>query len=322
MAGLFPEIWAKDIKEGVFANNLILSKLKDRSSDVLGGVALHMQQAGDAPVIETGDTISYPLDTVERQDEDLTFALRNFATPVLKVTRLTELQLQTAYRQSVLNQSQLAMKDKVTAYVIAQLIKASSAIANTKMDGTAGTGQAATLKLETTGASMLSSIHESGQDRKALTFADIRKVAERFDRMNVPMEDRVAVISAAQYYALFGDTALTYRDPYGFDFKNNKMPNIHGFDVVMRSTVGVQSTAGVAKDMSLKTASIASTDDAVSIFYQKQSCFKAEGQIDVFFQLKDPKYQSDTFSYLTRAGAGREYKNSFGVCLMKEAKIV
>lgn len=316
----FKEVFAKDIKGALFPDNSFLSVLKDRTSEVLGGKTISFVQAGSVPQIETGDTITYPLPVVERQDETVTFGLRAFSSPVIRVTNLIEQQLSPQYRQSVLCETTCAMEDKLAEYCIFQMINASSSIGGTKQDNTPATLQTRPEILDTTGALVQSSIHDASQQRKGISFNDFRKAGLKMDRMNIAKQGRFAIITADQAYTLFGDDALKFRDPYGFNFTNNTIPQIHGFSVIIRSRAGVQTTAGVAKDMSLKNASVASTDDAVSIFFQKDAAYKAIGQTNPFFQLNDPNYQADTFSYNQYAGVGREYKDSKGFILLREAK--
>jgi hypothetical protein len=174
--------------------------------------------------------------------------------------------------------------------------------------------------MDTTGSLVQSSIHDASQQRKGISFNDFRKAGLKMDRMSIPAQGRYAIITADQAYTLFGDDALKFRDPYGFNFTNNSIPQIHGFSVIIRSRAGVQTTAGVAKDMSLKTAVVLANDDAVSIFFQKDSAYKAIGQTNPFFMLNDPNYQADTFSYNQYVGVGREYKDSKGFILLREAK--
>lgn len=316
----FKEVFAKDIKGALFPDNAFISVLKDRTSEVLEGKTISFTQAGPVPAIETGETITYPLPVVERQDETVTFGLRAFASPVIRVTNLIEQQLNVNYRQSVLSETTDVMMDKVAEYAFYQMIVANSSVGNTKQDGTVGTGQVRPEIIETTGTLATSSLHESGQERKGIAFGDFRKAGLKMDRMNVPKAGRYAIITADQAYTLFGDDALKYRDPYGFNFNTGALPQVHGFSVIIRSRVAVQTTAGVAKDMSLKTATIAATDDGVSIFMQKDAAYKAIGQTNPFFQLKDPLWQSDTFSYNQYVGVGRERKDSKGIILLKEAK--
>lgn len=316
----FKEVFAKDIKGALFPDNAFISVLKDRTSEVLGGKTISFTQAGSVPQIESGDTITYPLPVVERQDETVTFGLRAFSSPVIRVTNLIEQQLNPQYRQSVLGETTSAMEDKVAEYCIYQLICANSSIGGTKQDNTPATAQTRPEIIETTGALVQSSIHDALQQRKGITFNDFRKAGLKMDRMNLPKAGRYAIITADQAYTLFGDDALKFRDPYGFDFKNNSIPQIHGFSIIIRSRAGVQTTAGVAKDMSIKTASVIATDDAVSIFFQKDAAYKAIGQTNPFFMLNDPNYQADTFSYNQYVGVGREYKDSKGIILLREAK--
>lgn len=317
----FKEVWAKDIKGNLFADNTFLTALKDRTSEVMGGKTLNITQASAPPDIETGDSISYPLSVVERQDEILAFPLRAFSSPVIRVTSLTEKQLLPSYRESVLSETRQQMADKVANYAFFKMSVSSSASANIKQDGTAGTGQVAPYTFLTSGATAPSSIHESGQDRKSITFGDFRVAALRMNRQNIPQAGRYAIITADQAYQLFGDDMLKYRDPYNLNYTENTAPKIHGFSVIIRSSVAVCATNGTLKDMSLKTASIAATDDSVAIFFQKDSVYKAIGEINPFFQLQDPLYQSDTFSFNQYIGIGRERKDSKGLILLREAKI-
>lgn len=332
MAGLFKEVWAADIKRRLFLENDFIKYTKDRSGMVKDGETLNISQTSTVTENQIG-TIVYPLPVVNPELSNLAFNLTTFASPVIRVSQLLESQLRNDYRISVLGESLDQLAEDVADTFLHQFVKGDNAL-DTKQDKTNGDGQAFVKFVKTKGLATASSLHY-GVDavgRKMARLKDFSDMKLMFDSYGVPQAGRVAMISSQMATDIFGDEILKYRDPLGLDFNTAEIPKpVFGWRVIVRPRVCLFSPSGTGANIVMNSVNYAAiqrnpqklrvipnTVQGGALFFQKDTVFTAQGATNPFFQLLDPNYQSDTFSYNTRGMAGRERKDGLGCAVLLE----
>lgn len=150
--------------------------------------------------------------------------------------------------------------------------------------------------------------------------ADILKVKALFDRTEVPMNDRYALVTADQYTDLLVTERFTEADKLGYAgaISSGAVGTIHGFQVFLRSSAVVVNTSNVLK---AEGAVGAAADQDTALFWQSSMVRKALGRIEAFINLKEAAYYGDLMSFGVMFGAVASRNDGIGIAGIYEDNV-
>ena len=281
------EIWQRTIVEGLFADELFISRAVNDDMYVNEGKKVHIPNAGAPSGTETNRS-SLPATVYKRVDQDVEYTLDEVTTNPILIPFADMVELSYNKRNSVIDQDRKQIIFNACEAILKKWHPGSS---NTVL--TTGQGVPAW----TPGATGL---------RKKITPADVAALQTRMNADNVPITGRFLLLDAYQYEALL--SALTETQAIGFfqaaDVKRGVMGMLYGFEVMMRATVLRFATAtdplnGAFK---AKSAAGAATDNAGALAWQQDSVSRALGEVKMFDSVDNPLYFGDIYSFLVRCG--------------------
>ncbi len=282
------EIWMSSIVEGLFADNLFLSKAFNADEFVNMGKTVHIPNAGVGSSVSKNRS-SFPASISTRTDVDLTFDLDEFTTDPIRIPNAETVELSYNKRDSVLRIDRATLIEAVANDTI---FKWSPASAYT---------------IRTTGGATVAHLPSATGNRKLFTYADVNAAMLVFNKANIPQEGRYLLLDADMYSQLLDSlttsTAIAFHSQA--DVANGVMGKLYTFNIMMRSKAGRYTTALAPK---LWTAAGATTDHAAAIAWHTNSVCRALGEVSMFDSIADPTYYGDIFSFLVRAG-GRPMRN-------------
>lgn len=283
------EIWMNSIIEGLFADNSFLSKAFSADEFVNAGKTVHIPNAG-APSGVVKNRSSFPATVSQRTDVDLTFNLDNYSTNPIKIDLAETVELSYNKRESVLRQDRATLHNAISEGVLYEWFPL---IANA---------------IRTTGGAVVAHTPSATGNRKAFTKDDVKKAMTIFNKQDIPAEGRFMLVDADMYDQLIG--SMSTQEAMAFhaqvDVANGVVGKLYGFNIMMRSRVGVYATAGTKK---LWSAAGAATDNAAALAWHTNSICRALGEVVARESLNDPLYYGDIYSFEVRCG-GRAMRNN------------
>lgn len=282
------EIWVNSIIEGLFADNSFLSKAFSADEFVNAGKTVHIPNAGVASGVVKNRS-AFPATVSQRTDVDLTFTLDNYSTNPIKIDLAETVELSYSKRESVLRQDRAVLHNAISEGILYEWLPL---IANA---------------IRTTGGAVLGHTPSATGNRKAFTKDDVKKAMTTFNKQDIPAEGRYMLVDADMYDQLIG--SMTTQEAMAFhaqvDVANGVVGKLYGFNIMMRSRVGVYATAGTKK---LWSAAGAATDNAAALAWHTNSVCRALGEVVARESLNDPLYYGDIYSFEVRSG-GRSMRN-------------
>lgn len=276
------EIWMNSIVEGLFADNTFLSKAFNADEFVNQGKTVHIPNAG-VPSNVVKNRSEFPATVNQRTDIDLTFNLDNYSTDPIKIDLAETVELSYNKRESVLRQDKMALHNTISEGVLYEWFPA---IANA---------------IRTTGDAVPAHTDGATGDRKAFTKNDVKAAMTKFNKQNIPAEGRYLLVDADMYDQLIG--SMTTQEAMAFhaqvDVANGIVGKLYGFNIMMRSRVGLYTTSGTKK---LWTTAGAATDNAAALAWHTNSVCRALGEVVARESINDPLYYGDIYSFEVRCG--------------------
>jgi len=302
------EQWLADIQENLFKNNAIINRAVNHDGFV-NYKTVHVPQAGANPTI-TKNLGSFPATISQRTDSELTYSMDTYYVEPIHIERGQE----TAFisydkRMSILNQNINTLEEVLTNQALYKWAPAG-----------AGTF------VKTTGSAVSTALAPSATStRLAITLADILSAKAKLDEANVPQEGRILVMPSSMYNGqLLAISDVYSQQVYGQSALPSGVVNrIHGFDIMIRSTVVVYDNTGTPV---LKTvgdngtpSSPAATDNLACLAYHPSFVAKAKGGADVFINENDPAYYGSIVSALQLFGASKMRTSQTGIVAIVQA---
>ncbi len=302
------EQWLSDIQENLFKDNAIIARATNHDGFV-NYKTVHVPQAGANPTI-TKNLGAFPATITQRTDSELTYSMDTYYVQPIHI----EAGQETAFlsydkRMSILNQHVSTLEDVLT---------------NNALYKWAPSG--ATRQVRTTGTAVGTALAPSATGtRNAITLADILKAKSILDSENVPAAGRVLLLPSDMYNAQLLAIADVYQaQSYGVSaLPSGVVTRIHGFDVMIRSTVVVYDATATpvikAVADSGTPSAPAATDNLAALAYHPNFVAKAMGSTDVFITEQVAEYYGSIVSAMQLFGASKMRTSQTGVVAIVQA---
>lgn len=291
------EIWQRTIIEGLFADNLFLSRAVNDDMYVNEGKKVHIPNAGAPSGVEKNRSV-LPATVYKRVDQDVDYTLDELTTNPILIPYADMVELSYNKRNSVIDQDRKEL-----------IFKASEAILKSWFPGSDNV-------VLTTGQGVPAWTPSATGLRKKITPADVAALQLRMNADNVPVTDRYLLLDANMYQQLLD--GMTQTQAIGFfqaaDVKRGVMGMLYGFEVMMRSSVYRFAADGTIKDYG---SAGAATDMAGGLAWQRESLSRALGEVIMFDQIDNPLYYGDVYSFLVRIGGAIRRYDKKGVYAIK-----
>jgi hypothetical protein len=289
-------IFAKTVEEKLFPDNAFYMNSQDDSEFVQeteSGAMVMYPVSGANPDVEINRSV-LPAQIKERVDDSNSYALDEFTTDPSLIRHTEALIVNYNKRASVLRSHTNTINTAVA-----------NRFANIwSPDGTDNI-------VRTSGADRSAAPWATGQ-RKKLTEADVIKVANLMDRMNVDPNNRFTCLPADMIEDLRGIDNFKRQDALGFsNIPSGVIARIHGFWVYSRDYVAVYDNTGTPVKKATGAAK-ASTDNLSGLFWHQDYVTRAKSGVKAFIDEDKPEYYGSIFSFLLRAG-GKLRKDKLGV---------
>lgn len=312
------DLWVEDIQENLFLNNSFAKFAKQTSPEHIKGRYVHIPQAGDVPGTVT-DRSSLPATVTRRVDTDIVFRMQSISTNPVALTN-QEVHFETKDKiRSVLADHVGALSDNVHTNLIYSWVAALLANASA---GNAGSATAAAGVIRTSGSAVLAHMSSATGNRKALTYADMKRAKVVLDKQKISSAGRYALIDSDMESQLMDDAALQ-----GFKMTtsiNNGSASLEGqviagFTILVRVVTAVYDNAGTPVIKAVGGAA-ATTDNGVVVCWQKDCVETAQGSIEFFADESNPLYYGNLYSTEIFCGGTKRRKNGEGiVCIVQAA---
>lgn len=302
------EQWLSDIQENLFKDNAIINRAVNHDGFV-NYKTVHVPQAGANPTI-TKNLAVFPATISQRSDSELTYSMDTYYVAPIHI----EAGQETAFlsydkRMSVLNQHINTLEDVLT---------------NNALYKWAPSG--ATRQVRTTGSAVATALAPSATGtRNAITLADILKAKAILDAENVPASGRVLLLPSDMYNAQLLAIADVYQaQSYGQSaLPSGVVTRIHGFDVMIRSTVVVYDNTATPVIKAVNDAgtpsSPAATDNLAALAYHPSFVAKAMGNTEVLINEQVAEFYGSIVSSFQLFGASKMRTAQTGVVAIVQA---
>lgn len=261
MAQLEKEIWVNQIQENFYPDSSFLKYGKDFSALVENN-AINMADAGLDPNVLINNT-TYPIAVVQRGDTPIRIELDKFETENTLVRRPEVIQYAYNQLESVIIGHRNQLRTKTAE-------KAAHAYAPEKDDVYSPV-------ISTTGA--------ANGTRRTLSFEDVLALKERFDNMEIPVEERYLVLHPSHVTDLIGLDVKGFKDIT--DIVNGQPKRFAGFGILQFSRMPYYDLSTMEK-LPWGAAPIPGNGFA-SFAFQAGEVMKADGDIFMYSTENDPK---------------------------------
>ena len=248
--------------EGFYPDDSFLQKAKD-FSEFVDHDRLHIPSAGIDPKVLINNT-TYPIDIVERKDEDCEIVLDKFETENTIVRRPDAIEYSYDKLESVISQHRATLRKSVAMKAIHAYAPAVDTFD--------------TPVIETTGLTT--------NDRKRLTFADILALKERFDDADIPLTDRYIVLHPKHVTDLLLQDVELFKNLT--EIKNGKPFNFAGFGFYSFAQMPVYTVQD--KVLTKLPFGVIPPENAqfASVAFYAEEVMKADGEIYMYSKEDDP----------------------------------
>lgn len=295
------EVWAKEIAEKLFPDNMFMSASKDDSAFV-ENKTVHQPQAGAVPsVVRNRSTI--PATAVRRTDTVGDYDIDEFTSTPTVIQDIEEIETSYAKRASVLSDHTTELNRQ---------------IANWMAYHWAATN--ASNIVRTTGSSRASFVAGATGNRKKITLDDWLRAKRILDNMDLPDDgNRYALVPAEIYNDLLEIDKILSRE---FNI-SGRLPmgvvnEIFNIKIFKRSATVRYSNAANPVLIS-PDAPAMTTANAGIIMWHSDFVKRALGATKVYHNDDDATMYGSVFSAMVRAGGSKKYVDQTGVVAIVES---
>lgn len=291
IAGIEVEIWQDHIEGNLFAGNEFMLKAIDASQYVTQGKTVRIPQAGGLPDIEKNRT-SVPATVTTRTDTTVEYDIDGYSSAPILLRTAESLQLSYSKRESVLYEHEAALRTRIAEEIMR--IWAPSAAANI---------------LRTTGATTATHLSDTTGDRKLFVPGDLKRAQFTMNKMNMPMEERYALMSSDMLSQLLDSLTVTQERDFSsyYDAKNGVLGKLYGFLIMERSST-LSYTNAATPVVNAYGADVNEDDNDGILCWQRAAVEMAKGEVKFFEKLADPQFYGDVYSFEVFMG-GRKRRN-------------
>jgi hypothetical protein len=296
-------LFAKDITKNLYPDNAFYKRSKNDTA-FLSGKTVVLPQTGAKPNVEKNRT-TLPATISKRVDDQTQYDIDEFTTDPILIQDTEEIVISYPKRQSILEDHTSSLNERI-ADTLANiwLPTLGSNIVRTTGGATAATAPGAT------------------GDRKLVTKEDFIGMFNLFNRMDLPMTGRFAVLPADMYADILKIDGFVEADKIG---SSNLISGIVGrllnFDIYIRSKVGVYDNSATPVKKAIGAAGEA-TDNLASLFWHESFVRRAEGSVKVFSDIDKSEYYGSVFSALVRAGGSLSRADQKGVAALVQSATI
>jgi hypothetical protein len=301
------EQWLADIQENLFKDNAIINRAVNHDGFV-NYKTVHVPQAGANPTI-TKNLGSFPATITQRTDSELTYSMDTYYVEPIHIEAGQETAFYLMRTYDVLNQNIATLEEALVNNALYKWAPSGS----TRLVRTTGTGTTNALAPSATG------------NRNAITLADILSAKAILDAENVPASGRILLLPSSMYNAQLLAIADVYQaQSYGQSaLPSGVVTRIHGFDVMIRSTVVVYDNTGTPVIKAVGDngvpSSPASTDNLGALAYHPSFVAKAMGNTEVMINEGVAEYYGSIVSAFQLFGASKMRTSQVGVVAIVQA---
>ncbi len=263
MAGLRKEIWVNQLTKRFYPDSSFLKYTKDFSALVENDV-INMTDVGVDPNVLINNT-TYPIAVVTRTDSNIAITLDLFETENVLVRKPDNIERSYDQLESVLMGHRNVLRSKTGE-------KAAHAFAPAS-DSTY------TPVIKTTGASLGSG------SRLRLQVADILALKERFDVVDIPLEDRYLILHPSHLTDLILEDVKAFKDIT--DLVEGLPKRFAGFNILQFSRPAIYNHTTMVKK-AFAAAAAPTTDTFCSFAFHKDEVMKADGAVQLYQRVDDP----------------------------------
>lgn len=261
MAGLAKEVWINQLTKKFYPDSSFLNYTKDFSS-LVENDAINMADAGVDPDVLINNT-TYPIQVVNRVDTPIRIELDLFETKNTLVRRPEAIEYSYDQLESVL----MGHRNKLRARTAEKAAHAFAPLKDSEF----------TPVISTTG--------ETSGTRKRMSVEDILLLKERFDSVDIPLEERYLVLNPKHLSDLILFDVRAFKDLT--DIVDGKPKRFAGFNVLQTSTTPFYNATSLEKIAFTKTPG--DTDVFCSFAFQKEEVMKADGTVHMYAKYDDPE---------------------------------
>lgn len=282
-AGLNKEAWVPGIEDVFRFFGTWYDRLRDLSQ-YSGNASVNLQKVGADPVVLFDP--SYPLTPASRTDLPTAVGMSRVVTTPTTITDAEIQNLAYDKNSSVRVQHSDSLRRGLQKKCLHN-IAPTQAVANK------------TIIIECTGDPI------AGETRKTMTYADVRKLAYRMNKLEWPKEGRVLILSAEHQLDLQLEDQKLYNQI--FDVRGNQMGGrFAGFEIYEEVDGVMYSATNVKKAFN---AAPAGTDRIGSVAFLTQSAWRADDEVKAYSDesLNNPTTHTALFNLGTWHGSGALY---------------
>lgn len=311
--GVLAEIFAKEIKDKLYASNAFLNVFTN-TSEWVNGRTVHIPNFNSSASIiidgnneSTGSAYDYGFNADGVNDEDLEMTLKAFETTPLKVQNIEELTTSYPKFQAVVRNTVSQLTEKFGTH---QLYNVGVSVSSGRTYATTGALSAST--------------GPNSSTRRVIQYQDIVNIAKNMDLDDLPAEDRYIVMHPEMYYELLNDKNVTNAEKFGdgAPLPTGVIKRIANINIMTRSSVLVSSgTPGsnfalyAPKDYT----STFSGNSYCSLAFHAPSVAFASTEVDVYSQERDVYKKADIVSAMIYGAAKLARTDSKGAYILYQA---
>lgn len=292
------EFWSSYIVEKLRRTNPHIALCFDESKYVKGGSIVYLPQAGAKPNVTKNRGFGAAT-AVQRGDTAVMYALDVFTTDPTAITVAESMEISYEKTDSVLSDHTDTLAESIGDELTYNWIRGVKPAAG---GGTTVEFLPASRQVATTGTATAVN-PEDGQTgtRKAFTYKEVQAQQAKFNKDNVPRDNRYAMVESYMYQQFIDSLSANQMATFqaSADLENGIVGKFAGFTFLERSSVLALTSAGVFR---LPGEALAATDNLASIFWQKNSVTKALGDTKLFQDMDNPLYYGDIHSGLVKMG--------------------
>jgi len=263
MSGLRKEVWVNQLTKRFYPDSSFLKYTKDFSALVENDI-INMTDVGVDPNVLINNT-TYPIAVSQRTDTNLPITLDLFETENTLVRNPDNIERSYDQLETVLMGHRNVLRSKTGE-------KAAHAFAP-------ATDSVYTPILKTTGVST------GAAGRLRLQVADILALKERFDVVDIPLEDRYLVLHPSHLTDLILEDTKAFKDLT--DIVNGLPKRFAGFNILQFSRPAIYNHTTMVKK-AFGSVAVPATDTFCSFAFHKDEVMKADGVVKMYQRVDDP----------------------------------